>query len=294
MTSKRLLDLVLVLAAAPLLLLAGGALALVVLAVDGRPVLFSQPRVGRGGRPFQILKLRSMTTEADPAARRPTRLGAWLRARGLDELPQAWNVLRGDMSLVGPRPLTLADAVRLVRRHAQFAARLEATPGITGLAQVNGCRGETQTLEEMRSIASKLQELGPNWAPTFVAHALVKWSEWDYPAAKQFAHRATVLAPDYGFGHLTYGFLLTQWGLTDEGRKELETARRLVPCCSFMVIAQAARPSCITPCLEIWSRFCVSTAATSGYSTCAAVPASTRPRKTGPSKPWRRRTSLLP
>jgi lipopolysaccharide/colanic/teichoic acid biosynthesis glycosyltransferase len=145
MTAKRLLDVGLVLAAAPLLVLAGGVLALAVLVVDGHPVLFSQTRVGQGGRPFHILKLRSMTTEADPAARRPTRLGGWLRARGLDELPQVWNVLRGEMSLVGPRPLTFADAVRLVRRHTAFAARLEATPGITGLAQISGARGAELT-----------------------------------------------------------------------------------------------------------------------------------------------------
>ena len=87
----------------------------------------------------------------------------------------------------------------------------------------------TQTLEEMRLIAGKLHELGPNLAPTLVAQAVVKWSEWDYPASKQLAHQATKVNPDYGFGHLTYGFLLTHWGLIDEAHRELEIARRLVP-----------------------------------------------------------------
>lgn len=145
MNGKRIVDVALVLLASPFLVLAVGALALVVLALDGTPVFFSQPRVGRRGRPFHVLKLRSMTTERDPSDRRPTRLGGWLRARGLDELPQVWNVLRGEMSLVGPRPLTFADAVRLVRIHPAFAERLEATPGITGLAQISGARGAELT-----------------------------------------------------------------------------------------------------------------------------------------------------
>ena len=101
---KRALDLVLLALAAPPLLAVAALLGLLVWVTDGRPILFSQPRQGRGGRAFRIRKLRTMTLEPDVAARRPTRLGGWLRQRGLDELPQLLNVLWGDMSLVGPRP----------------------------------------------------------------------------------------------------------------------------------------------------------------------------------------------
>ncbi len=95
---------------------------------DGGPVLFRQERVGRSGRTFVIHKLRTMR---DGAVTRP---GAWLRATGLDELPQFWDVLRGEMSVVGPRPLTRADHERLgFHRHP---ARATVRPGITGPAQV--------------------------------------------------------------------------------------------------------------------------------------------------------------
>jgi lipopolysaccharide/colanic/teichoic acid biosynthesis glycosyltransferase len=137
MGSKRALDLALLLPALPAYGLATAVLAMVVLAVDGRPVFFSQPRVGQGRRLFRVWKLRTMTTEADPAARVATRLGAWLRQRGLDEIPQLLSVLRGDMSLVGPRPLTPEHAERLCARHPPFAARFRVTPGLTGLAQIS-------------------------------------------------------------------------------------------------------------------------------------------------------------
>jgi lipopolysaccharide/colanic/teichoic acid biosynthesis glycosyltransferase len=135
--AKRLLDVTLVLATAPIygsVLLGSAAL---IAMIDGRPIFFSQVRVGRGGARFQIYKLRTMTLEADAGARRPTRLGAVLRRHGFDELPQFWNVLRGDMSLVGPRPLSEADTERLLAAEASFAARYSVAPGITGLAQVS-------------------------------------------------------------------------------------------------------------------------------------------------------------
>jgi lipopolysaccharide/colanic/teichoic acid biosynthesis glycosyltransferase len=145
--SKRALDLMLLALAAPFLLLATAICALAVLLCDGRPVLFVQPRLGRGRRPFGILKLRTMTCEPDVRARRPTRLGAWLRQRGLDELPQLWNVARGEMSLVGPRPLTEEDATRLLSQQPSglFAARFASPPGLTGLAQVCQARGAELT-----------------------------------------------------------------------------------------------------------------------------------------------------
>lgn len=144
---KRLFDVGLVALAAPLLLPVLGALSLLVRLVDGAPTFFLQRRAGLGRRPFDIWKLRTMSTEADEASRRPTRLGAWLRHRGLDELPQVLNVLFGEMSLVGPRPLSLSDAERLVRTHPPFAERFCLPPGITGLAQVCQVRGAAITAD---------------------------------------------------------------------------------------------------------------------------------------------------
>ncbi len=107
----------------------------------GPPAVFVQTRAGRGGRPFALYKFRSMTDERDPEgnllpdAERLTPLGRFLRRTSLDELPQLWNVLRGDMSLVGPRPL-LTKYVPLY--DARQRKRLDVRPGITGWAQVNG------------------------------------------------------------------------------------------------------------------------------------------------------------
>lgn len=145
--AKRALDLALLLPLVPLFAALIGGLALVVWVGQGRPIFFRQARVGVGGRRFGILKLRTMTTEADPKDRRPTRLGAWLRQRGLDELPQLVNVLVGDMSLVGPRPLTPADAERLSAAYPPFARRFDVPPGLTGLAQICQAQGVELTAE---------------------------------------------------------------------------------------------------------------------------------------------------
>jgi lipopolysaccharide/colanic/teichoic acid biosynthesis glycosyltransferase len=130
-------------AAAGLLLLspvmAGVALAL--LALEGRPVLFRQLRPGRGGVPFRIVKFRTMRPlrPSEPAYHsdeaRVTRLGRLLRVTSLDELPELWNVLRGDMSLVGPRPLLMEY---LEAYTAEEARRHLVRPGVTGWAVVNG------------------------------------------------------------------------------------------------------------------------------------------------------------
>jgi exopolysaccharide biosynthesis polyprenyl glycosylphosphotransferase len=122
------------------------------------PVLFRQTRLGFDGRPFRILKFRSMTVLEDGEAvqqarrndQRITPVGRWLRRTSIDELPQLLNVLRGDMSLVGPRPHALAHANHFAKLIVNYALRHQAKPGLTGWAQVNGYRGETPTVESMR------------------------------------------------------------------------------------------------------------------------------------------------
>jgi lipopolysaccharide/colanic/teichoic acid biosynthesis glycosyltransferase len=136
-TMDRVLGAVALVALAPVM--AAGAVA--VRTSMGSPILFRHRRAGRGGRPFDALKLRTMTDQRDekgellPDADRLTRLGRLLRSASLDEVPQLWNVLRGEMSLVGPRPLPVEY---LERYSEEQARRHEVMPGITGWVQVNG------------------------------------------------------------------------------------------------------------------------------------------------------------
>lgn len=132
---KRLLDLALTLLAAPLWLPLLLAVAAAVRIALGRPVLFSQERAGRGGRPFRLVKFRTMRDGPGTDAERLTRFGRLLRVTSLDELPELFLVLRGTLSLVGPRPLPVRY---LPRYSAEQARRHDAPPGITGWAQVHG------------------------------------------------------------------------------------------------------------------------------------------------------------
>ncbi|HWO00263.1 MAG TPA: sugar transferase [Blastocatellia bacterium] len=138
---KRLFDLALTVLLLTVWLIFVAVIALIVRLRLGRPVLFKQERLGLGGQSFFIRKFRTMTNAGDvhgnllPDAERLTDLGSFLRATSLDELPELINVLTGEMSLVGPRPLYAHYRGRYTRE--QFR-RHEAVPGITGWAQING------------------------------------------------------------------------------------------------------------------------------------------------------------
>ncbi|UNZ16381.1 exopolysaccharide biosynthesis polyprenyl glycosylphosphotransferase [Streptomyces sp. 891-h] len=168
---KRLLDIAL---AAPALLLAAPVMAGCALAVrllDGPGVLFRQERIGQDGRPFALLKFRTVrhSDEHEAATRwtvagdaRTSHVGRLLRRTSLDELPQLWNVLRGDMSLVGPRPERPYFVGKFSDRYPGYAQRHRAPVGITGLAQVHGLRGDTSIADRAR----------------FDNHYIETWSLW--------------------------------------------------------------------------------------------------------------------
>lgn len=168
---KRLIDVI----AASLLLILLGPLMVVVAAavwlVDGSPILFSDERAGLHGAPIRIMKFRSMRVQRDGGGaplsdgERLTAFGRFLRRSSLDELPQLWSVLRGDMSLVGPRPLPL----RYIPRYdARQARRLLVRPGLTGWAQIHGRNAvdwprrleyDAQYVELLRSPTAALTDL---------------------------------------------------------------------------------------------------------------------------------------
>ncbi|WP_329282448.1 exopolysaccharide biosynthesis polyprenyl glycosylphosphotransferase [Streptomyces sp. NBC_00691] len=169
--AKRALDIVL---AAPALALALPVLLLCALAVrlaDGPGVLFRQERVGQHGRHFTLLKFRTLRPSDDTESatrwnvagdRRMSAAGSFLRKSSLDELPQLWNVLRGDMSLVGPRPERPYFVAQFSKIHAGYAARHRMPVGLTGLAQVHGLRGDTSIEDRCR----------------FDNHYIDHWSLW--------------------------------------------------------------------------------------------------------------------
>lgn len=165
-----------VFAAAVLLLLSPLfiAIAIAIKVTSPGPVFFSQPRLGLNGRRFNVLKFRSMkvhhehgkVTQATKNDPRITPLGAFLRRTSLDELPQFFNVLTGDMSVVGPRPHALVHNDLYKDKLAMYMQRHRVKPGITGWAQINGYRGETDTDEKM---ARRIQ---------FDLYYIQHWSFW--------------------------------------------------------------------------------------------------------------------
>ncbi|HOI55933.1 MAG TPA: sugar transferase [Phycisphaerae bacterium] len=150
---KRTSDAVLAAVALVVLALPMLVLALLIRRGSPGPAIFRQERAGRDMKPFALYKFRTMRADADPFGDSPTDgadprltpLGRWLRETSLDELPQLWNVLKGDMSLVGPRPLYMKQAREFTERQRR---RLEVRPGLTGLAQVSG-RGDLPHEEKL-------------------------------------------------------------------------------------------------------------------------------------------------
>jgi putative colanic acid biosynthesis UDP-glucose lipid carrier transferase len=137
------------------------------------PVLFHQQRHGVGGEPIDILKFRSMkihqestdsVTQATRDDDRFTGIGKFIRKTSIDELPQLFNVLSGRMSLVGPRPHAVEHNQAYAERINAYLARHRIKPGITGLAQINGFRGETETLDKMEKRVQYDMQYINNWS----------------------------------------------------------------------------------------------------------------------------------
>jgi lipopolysaccharide/colanic/teichoic acid biosynthesis glycosyltransferase len=170
------------------LLFLAPVLALVALVVrlsgDG-PVLYRQTRVGLNRRPFTILKFRTMFDDAEcdlgpvwsvPNDPRCTTAGKYLRRFGLDELPQLWNILRGDMSLVGPRPERPEFTREFRKEYRLYEVRHMVRPGLTGYAQANGWRGLTSLEERLRHDLYYIQKW-TIWLDFYVL-LLTVWRGW--------------------------------------------------------------------------------------------------------------------
>lgn len=157
--AKRLEDLVMCMIILPLIAIPMLVIAIAVKLTSPGPVIFKQQRYGVKGEEIEVWKFRSMTVcengghikQATQNDRRITRLGAFLRRTSLDELPQFLNVLQGSMSVVGPRPHAIAHNEYYRKQIQGYMLRHKVKPGITGQAQINGCRGETDTLDKMEA-----------------------------------------------------------------------------------------------------------------------------------------------
>jgi putative colanic acid biosynthesis UDP-glucose lipid carrier transferase len=149
------------------------AIALAIKLTSAGPIVFRQRRYGLDGHQIMVYKFRTMTVTEDGGQivqatrqdRRVTPIGRFLRRYSLDELPQLVNVLQGRMSLVGPRPHAVAHNEEYRKLIKGYMLRHKVLPGITGLAQINGCRGETSTLEDMRARVTYDLDYLRRWTP---------------------------------------------------------------------------------------------------------------------------------
>jgi len=170
---KRVTDLALACSALLVLAIPMLLIALLVKITSKGPVLFRQRRYGLNGEEILVYKFRSMTvcedgavvTQATRTDQRITPLGRLLRSSSLDELPQLFNVLEGKMSVVGPRPHAVAHNEMYRKLISGYMIRHKVRPGITGLAQVNGLRGETETVDKMRERVRYDLEYLSHWSP---------------------------------------------------------------------------------------------------------------------------------
>jgi putative colanic acid biosynthesis UDP-glucose lipid carrier transferase len=170
---KRLLDVVLGSVALAFAAVPMACIALAVKLSSPGPVFFRQKRYGLDGRPIDVWKFRSMrvcengpvVTQATKDDPRITRVGAFIRKTSLDELPQLFNVLEGTMSLVGPRPHANAHNEQYRKQIQGYMLRHKVKPGITGLAQVSGWRGETDTLDKMERRIECDHQYIRDWSP---------------------------------------------------------------------------------------------------------------------------------
>ena len=179
----------------PLWLALAAVIAAAIRLQDGGPVLYRQRRLGQGGRTFLMLKFRTMAVDAERDTgpvwasrrdRRATPVGRVLRRFHLDELPQALNVARGEMSLVGPRPERPRIAARIERKRPGFAERLAVPPGIAGLAQARG-RFPARPGEKLRYDRLYMNAMGP-WLDLKLLAACV-WRTLAGPRRRADAHR---------------------------------------------------------------------------------------------------------
>lgn len=180
---RRLLELTAIMVALPFLLLHMIGVALAIWVESGRPVLFTQPRTGQGGEPFEMLKFRTMEPGADrdepsfasESDQRVTSLGALLRHYRLDELPQFWNVLKGEMSIIGPRPEQVPFAREYTKEMPFYSYRHMVRPGITGWAQVSHGYGANrdQNQEKLKYDLYYVKHLGP-WLDLVIVYRTIK------------------------------------------------------------------------------------------------------------------------
>ena len=189
---KRGLDILLALAAIVVLLPLYVLIGLLVLVFMGWPVIFSQERIGRGEKTFRLYKFRSMKVNSSQNTGwsknvddRKTWFGSLIRKCSVDELPQFFNVLKGDMSLIGPRPELPFFVEQFKEEIPRYMVKHQVRPGITGWAQVNGFRGDTSITKRIEFDLYYIE----NWSPAFDLRILLMTAFCMFNKEKINAHR---------------------------------------------------------------------------------------------------------